>query len=163
MRGSTGLARLIWQIYIRAGKDILVMAASVLVIHRIIFGAWLKTTGDNSTLIHLDLLQAFAFLVALSALLITVTRWVVNKARDNELLAREASWEVQNIEDLFQMHAQNHPDYTDDVRRLEEQVTELVGRFDGSEKSLENLTTENDRLVSENGRLRKQVDELTMI
>lgn len=91
MRGSTGLARLIWQIYIRAGKDILVMAASVLVIHRIIFGAWLKTTGDNSTLIHLDLLQAFAFLVALSALLITVTRWVVNKARDNELLAREAS------------------------------------------------------------------------
>lgn len=61
------------------------------------------------------------------------------------------------------MHAQNHPDYTDDVRRLEEQVTELVGRFDGSEKSLENITPENDRLVSENERLRKQVDELTMI
>ena len=163
MRGSTGLARLIWPIYISAGKDILVMAASVLVIHRIIFGAWLKTTGDNSTLIHLDLLQAFAFLVALSAFLITVTRWIVNKARDNELLVREASWEVQNIEDLFQLHAQNHPDYTDDVRRLEEQVTELVGRFDGSEKSLENIITENDRLVSENERLRKQVDELTMI
>ena len=154
---------MIWQIYIRAGKDILVMAASVLVINRIIFGAWLKATGDNSTLIHLDLLQAFAFLVALSALLITVTRWVVNKARDNELLAREASWEAKNIEDLLQLHAQNHPDYTDDVRRLEEQVTELVGRFDGSEKSLENLTIENDRLVSENERLRKQVYELTMI
>ena len=163
MRGSTGLARLIWQIYIRAGKDLLVMAASVLVMHRIIFGAWLKTTGDNSTLLHLDLLQAFAFLVALSALLITVTRLVVNKARDNELAYREASWEAKNVEDLLQLHAQNHPDYTDDVRRLEEQSTELLGRFHGFEKSFENLTTENDRLVSENEHLRKQVDELTMI
>ena len=119
--------------------------------------------NDNATFIHLDLLQAVAFLVALSALLITVTRWVVNKARDNELLSREASWKAQNIEDLLQLHAQNHPDYTDDVRRLEEQITELVDRFDGSEKALEKLTVENDRLVSENEHLRKQVDELTRI
>ena len=163
MKGVFELARVIWRRYIRTGKDILVLAVSALVIHRIIFSAWLKTTNDNVTLIHLDLLQAVAFLVALSALLITVTWWVVNKARDNELLAREASWKAQNIEDLLQLHAQNHPDYTDDVRRLEEQITELVDRFDGSEKSLEKLTAENDRLVSENEHLQKQVDELTRI
>ena len=44
MRGVFELARVIWRRYIRTGKDILVLAASALVIHRIIFSAWLKTT-----------------------------------------------------------------------------------------------------------------------
>ena len=131
--------------------------------HRIIFGTFLETSDNSATLIRLDLLQAVAFLVALSALLITITRLVVNKARDNELLNRQASWKADEMGSLLQLHAQTYPDYTDDVRRLGSQIQELVDRLDASTESFAELASENESLKSENERLHKQMDELTRI
>ena len=155
--------RSMWRGQSQSVMTALVMAAALLVIHRVIFAAFLETTDNSATLIRLDLLQAVAFLVALSALLITITRLVVNKARDNELLTHQASWKADTIEELLKLHAQNHPNYTQDVQRLQTQFEELEGRLNESSTSFDGVIGQNELLVSENERLRKQLDELTKI
>ena len=149
-----------WPRYVQTATNGLLMAGSILVIHRVLFTAFLETPNGEATLIRLDLLQAIAFLVALSALLITITRLVVNKARDTELLNREVSWKADAIESQIQQHAQNHPDYTEDVRRLELQMEEIMQRLGTSLEKIVSLMEENERLKSENEQIKQQINGL---
>ena len=54
----------------------------------------LPLVSDEPTLIYLDLLQVMAFLVAWSALIITITVKMVNAKRDIELSATELEWRM---------------------------------------------------------------------
>ena len=88
----------------------------------------LMSGGANPTVIQLDFLQAAAFLVAWSVLLITVTAWILNKVRDNELRTIRTAWE-------FGKHLEEHPD--------------IEGKVESLEKMLESIQVETSQLKSE--------------
>ena len=113
------------------------------VIWQVAYGSILETPEDSSTLVKIGLLQAIAFLVAWSFLLITITGKVVSKGKDLEFT-------VEKRNAAFQQHLEGHPDIQSDVERMMARVSE-------ADAMLIQLKGESEQVAEENEQLRKQL------
>ena len=109
------------------------------VVWQVFSGTKLHLRQNASTLVQLDLLQVLAFLVAWSALVITITLKVVNAKRDIEFNVAKAGWKHET--DLVETRRQ--------VAEHEKVDDEIFSRMDAIEdkaKELSALNNENKRL-----------------
>ena len=113
------------------------------VIWQVAYGSILETPEDSSTLVKIGLLEAIAFLVAWSFLLITITSKVVSKGKDLEFTAEKTTA-------AFQQHLEDHPDIQSDVERMMARVSE-------SDAMLIQLKEESEQVAEENEQLRRQL------
>ena len=123
-----------------------------LVIWWVASGSRLETPDASSTLVKIGLLEAFAFLVAWSFLVITITIRIVNKGRDIEFATKEAQAE-------FKRHEENHPDFRAEVEELQALLSSTVDRISRIDERAEQLKKENDRLTKENDQLHRLLDD----
>ena len=126
----------------------------------------LPLVPDEPTLIYLDLLQVMAFLVAWSALVITITIKMVNAKRDIELDSAKLEWRLalsrEQLEETrreyeehrreYEEHLRDHPDIEGAVDRLESSTEELRQGVDGAHETV-------GRLQGENRLLRQKLSE----
>ena len=130
------------------------IAWALYVMWQIYSGSTLVTELPSSTQIHIDLLQSFAFLLAWTIFVLTITVRVLGKAYDMQL-GRLTEAHNQNLKQAelgwrMEQHLEGHPDVEGQVSSLETKVTQ-------------NLTTagaEIDRLREENGELRRENEKL---
>ena len=113
------------------------------VIWQVAYGSILETPEDSSTLVKIGLLEAIAFLVAWSFLLITITSKVVSKGKDLEFT-------VEKRDAAFQQHLEGHPDIQSDVERMMARVSE-------ADAMLIQLEGESEQVAEENEQLRRQL------
>ena len=122
---------------------------SVTIMWRVISGTYLETTGSSPTYIRLDLLQALAFLVAWSLLLLTITIRVVNKARDLEATSDQTSWRLDQIRELDKGREVERKDFFEEVDER------LSGVETGAVQVIQDLRQENEQLRQENEQFRQ--------
>ena len=113
------------------------------VIWQVAYGGILETPEDSSTLVKIGLLEAIAFLVAWSFLLITITSKVVSKGKDLEFASEKRSA-------AFRQHLEGHPDIQSDVEGLKAKVLE-------ANAMLIQLKGETEQVAEENEQLRRQL------
>ena len=108
---------------------------------------------QDSTLIYLDLLQVMAFLVAWSALVITVTVKMVNAKRDIEMDAAKLDWTLtlhnerqRENERKYEEHLRDHPDIEGKVASLEIRTKDMLGEVDEAKEVARQLRGENQLL-----------------
>ena len=122
---------------------------TVNILWQVASGTSLEILPDSPTQIRLDLLQALAFLVAWSLLLLTITIRVVNKGRDIEAVVDRTSWRLDQLHEL------------DAGREIERKglLEDTDARLSTAEKRIEEevqvVRQENDQLRQENKRLRQ--------
>ncbi len=104
---------------------------------------------EEPALVYLDLLQAMAFLVAWSALVITITIKMVNANRDLGEENARIGWQIEE-------HVKDHPN-------LETQMSKLESNTDTLLAEVEEAKTEVDKSRLEAGRLRKENIRLLQI
>ena len=116
----------------------------------------LPLVPDEPTLIYLDLLQVMAFLVAWSALIITITVKMVNAKRDIELSAAELEWRMGVVRERSDK-------FDADVGKLRADVGSSIA---AAEESIDDFLTAtskadglNERLRGENRLLRQKLSE----
>ena len=109
------------------------------VIWQVAYGSILETPEDSSTLVKIGLLEAVAFLVAWSFLLITITRKVVSKSKDLEFAAEKTNA-------AFRQHLEGHPDIQSDFERIQAEVSDMDERRMHAERENERVTKENEQL-----------------
>ena len=122
---------------------------------RVFSGTYLETGQASPTLIRLDLLHAIAFVVAWTALLLTITVQVVNKARDLDYDIRENEWSLeQSIKTSNQQ-----------MRKGDQQISKLGKKWGETasvlESELDVLKTYVDQLKKENKNLQRQLRNAT--
>ncbi len=117
------------QLYVAA-----ILLYSGWIIWQVISGTAFLPRSVDPTLIQLDLLQAMAFLVAWSALVITITAKAVGTSKEFELKIAKASSDIETIKEKDQQ-------FQSRVGRAE---AELLPRIDA-------LTQENEQLRQQLG------------
>ena len=124
------------------------------VMWQIFSGSTLVTELPSSTQIHIDLLQSFAFLLAWTIFVLTITVRVLGKGYDMQferlteaynrnLKQAELGWRVEQ-------HLEGHPDVEGQVSSLKTKVNE----------NLAAAVAEIDRLREENAELRRENEKL---
>ena len=120
---------------------------------QILSGSNLVTELPSSTQIHIDLLQSFAFLLAWTIFVLTITVRVLGKAYDMqfERLTEAHNRNLKQAELGWRMeqHLEGHPDVGGQVSSLETKVNENLA-----------AAAEIDRLREENAELRRENEKL---
>lgn len=129
-------------------KRYAILIARLVVLGAAVYSPWiiwhvvsrtrLMSGGANPTIIQLDLLQAAAFLVAWSVLLITVTTWILDRVRDNALRTARMEWE-------FSKHIEEHPDIEGKIESLEETIEFIQVKANQLDSEIERVITEDGR------------------
>lgn len=123
---------------------------------------------DEPTLVYLDLLQAMAFLVAWSALLITIAAKLVSAKGTLDLKNARSEWamklameriddEKKAIEDQrrrFSEHLREHPDIEGQLARAEARSEGLMAKVESAQAEVYEAKAELAQLAGENKRLR---------
>ena len=123
------------------------------VVWQIVSNTTLYPRPDNPTLIQLDLLQAMAFLVAWSALLIAITIKIVNKGRDIDLNVSRLYWDSDLRNSRYADHIRDHPDIENKVKMLEADTDRIS-------EHIAELSEEKDNLIKENKHLRQKLEDV---
>ena len=122
----------------------------------------------DPTLIQLDLLQAMAFLVAWSALIITITAKTVSTSKEFESKIAKVGWDTENNQSMMetlkedlqrvkedhQRVTEDHQRVTEDHQRVTEDHQRVLSRV-GRAKA--ELLPRIDALTQENEQLRQQL------
>ena len=150
-------------VYARWKRNAFNWARQLYVLFIIFYSSWviwqitsdttLYPRSDHPTLIQLDLLQAMAFLVAWSALLMSITIKVVNKSRDIDLDVSRLRWDINLDNSRYADHIRDHPDIENKVKTLEAdtyRISEYVAELD----------EERDNLIKENKRLHQKLEDM---
>ena len=115
---------------------------------KLIRGTHLITEETTTTLVQMDLLQFFAFIVAWSALLMSGSAWITNWLIKQTSTIERSAWEREKMDEKLDQHMAEHPD-------LENQSRELEGQTPQAEERLGALLEEIRRLKKENTILRE--------
>ena len=116
---------------------------SIYIMWRVVSGTYLETPPASPTHIKLDLLQALAFLVAWSLLLLTITIRVVNKARDLQADTDKARWEIDQLIEFSEGRE------TENKELLEKAAERIVLVEEKTEQVILKLRQENEQLRQE--------------
>ena len=108
----------------------------------------------DPTLIQLDLLQAMAFLVAWSALIITITAKTVSTSKEFESKIAKVGWDTENNQSMMDTLKEDHQRVKEDHQRIKEDHQRVLSRV-GRAKA--ELLTRIDALTQENEQLRQQL------
>lgn len=134
-----------------------VLLIYIWLIWQVITKTELETSQINPTQIKLDLLQASAFLVAWSGLLIAITAKVIDMFRNLDILTREAGWRMRETNRRFKEHIEGHPDMEKQIEELQTWTDRIDEEYDNARAELSRVQTENERLMAENQQLRQQI------
>ena len=122
-------------------------------------GSRLISKEETATLVQMDLLQFFAFIVAWSAVLMTVSAWITNWLIKEHSTIERMVWERERMAERYSQHVADHPDIESRMKELEDHTVLLQGQFDPLMEETENLRKENQSLRMLNERLVKLVAE----